>query len=117
VHRLSAEGAFTKLTRTFAAQMEALNGEQKVTVQHVTVSDGGQAIVGNVTHGSREPAANKSAPSQPLLADAKTAPMPIIDEHKRGPVPALKKNEAVLEKFAAARRRGRRRKDGSDTNH
>src|SRR5258708_38798247 len=97
----SAERAFTKLTRTFAAQMEALKryrtgGEQKVTVQHVTVSDGGQAIGGNVTHGSRkeaagsrEAAAQKSAASRPLLADAKTPPMPIIEESKRAPVPAL----------------------------
>ena len=40
---------------TYATQMEALKryrtgGEQKVTVQHVSVSEGGQAIVGNVTH-------------------------------------------------------------------
>jgi hypothetical protein len=94
----SAERAFTKLTRTFAAQMEALKryrtgGEQKVTVQHVTVSDGGQAIVGNVTHGSRGAAASKSAASGPLLADAKTVPMPIIEENKKAPVPARKKNE------------------------
>jgi hypothetical protein len=94
----SAERALTKLTRTFAAQMEALKryrtgGEQKVTVQHVTVSEGGQAIVGNVTQGSREAAPNKSPASQALLTDAKTAPMPIIDEHKRAPVPASKKNE------------------------
>ena len=37
--------------------MEALKryragGEQKVTVQHVSVSEGGQAIVGNVTQGA-----------------------------------------------------------------
>jgi hypothetical protein len=94
----SAERAFTRLTRTFAAQMEALKryrtgGEQKVTVQHVTVSDGGQAIVGNVTHSLREVAANKSAASQPLLADAKMPPMPIIEENKEAAVPALKKNE------------------------
>ncbi len=49
----SAERAFNKLARTFAAQMEALRkyrsgGEQKVTVKHVTVNEGGQAIVGNV---------------------------------------------------------------------
>ena len=47
----SAINGYNKLARTFAAQMEALKryrstGEQKVTVQHVTVSDGGQAIVG-----------------------------------------------------------------------
>jgi hypothetical protein len=43
-----------KLARTFAAQVEALKryrsgGEQKMTVQHVHVADGGQAIVGNVS--------------------------------------------------------------------
>lgn len=48
----SAARAFNQLTRTFAAQVEALKryrtgGEQKVTVQHVTVNDG-QAIVGDV---------------------------------------------------------------------
>ena len=50
--------AYTKLARTFAVQVEALRkhrtgGEQRVTVQHVNVSDGGQAIVGNVQHGGR----------------------------------------------------------------
>src|SRR4051794_38159363 len=52
----SAERGFNKLARTFAAQMEALKcyrtgGEQKVTVQHVTVNEGGQAVVGNLSHG------------------------------------------------------------------
>jgi len=47
---------FNKLARTFAAQVEALRkhrngGKQTVTVQHVNVSDGGQAIVGNVKTG------------------------------------------------------------------
>jgi hypothetical protein len=46
----------TKLTRTYTAQMEALNkyrgkGQQKMTVEHVHVHEGGQAIVGNVTRG------------------------------------------------------------------
>ena len=54
----SAERAFNKLARTFASQMEALKryrtgGEQKVTVEHVHVHQGGQAIVGSVTHGGR----------------------------------------------------------------
>lgn len=52
----SAEKALNKLARTFATQMEALKryrtgGEQKMTVEHVTVNEGGQAIVGNVSHG------------------------------------------------------------------
>jgi hypothetical protein len=51
----SAERAFNKLARTFTTQMEALKryrtgGQQKVTVEHVTVQAGGQAIVGNVSH-------------------------------------------------------------------
>lgn len=54
----SAEKQFNKLTRTFTAQMEALKkyrtgGEQKMTVEHVTVNEGGQAIVGNV-QGARQ---------------------------------------------------------------
>ncbi len=47
---------FTKLSRAYAAQMEALRkhrngGKQTVTVQHVNVEGGGQAIVGNVQTG------------------------------------------------------------------
>ena len=43
----------TKLMRTYTTQMEALNryrakGQQKITVQHVQVNDGGQAIVGDI---------------------------------------------------------------------
>jgi hypothetical protein len=43
----------TKLIRTFTACSETLNrhrgkGQQKVTVEHVTVNQGGQAIVGNI---------------------------------------------------------------------
>jgi hypothetical protein len=49
----SAERAFNKLARTFAGQLEALKryrtgGEQRLTVTHVTVNEGGQAIVGSV---------------------------------------------------------------------
>lgn len=51
-----AERALNKLARTFAAQVEALKryrstGQQKVVVEHVTVNEGGQAIVGTVTRG------------------------------------------------------------------
>jgi hypothetical protein len=47
------ERVFNKLARTFTTQMEALRkhrsgGKQTVTVQHVNVEGGGQAIVGNV---------------------------------------------------------------------
>ena len=52
----SAERALNKLARTYATQMETLKryrtgGQQKVTVEHVTVNAGGQAIVGAVEAG------------------------------------------------------------------
>lgn len=70
----SAERALNKLARTFATQMEALQryrngGEQKVMVQQVSVNEGGQAIVGNVTHNrdtNREPVKEQQlVPHQP----------------------------------------------------
>jgi hypothetical protein len=89
----SAERAFNKLTRTFATQMEALKryrtgGEQKVTVQHVTVGEGGQAIVGNVTQAGREAAPEKAPAPALALTDAKTPPMPIIEAEARTPITA-----------------------------
>lgn len=52
------ERVVNKLMRTFTTQMEALRkhrngGNQKVVVEHVYVGEGGQAIIGNVTHGGR----------------------------------------------------------------
>ena len=58
----------TKLLRVFATQVEALKryrskGEQKVQVEHVHVSHGGQAIVGSVHHtASRLPIDNEDLP-------------------------------------------------------
>lgn len=48
-----------KLLRTYATQMEALKryrtgGQQKVTVEHVHVNEGGQAIVGNLSQAGGE---------------------------------------------------------------
>lgn len=49
---------YSKLSRIYALQAETLRkhrngGKQTVTVQHVNVEGGGQAIVGDVTHGGR----------------------------------------------------------------
>jgi DNA topoisomerase IB len=79
----STERALNKLARTFAGHVEALKryrtgGEQSVTVQHVSVSDGGQAIVGNVTQASRETAAEQVAKTAPQLTRAKQAPMTVL---------------------------------------
>jgi hypothetical protein len=88
----SAERALNKLARTFTTQIEALKryrsgGEQKVTVQHVSVSDGGQAILGNVTQGKSEAAPNRPANLTPALTDARQPAMTIIGERERTPVP------------------------------
>jgi hypothetical protein len=93
----SAERTFNKLTRTFATQMEALKryrtgGEQKVTVQHVSVSEGGQAIVGNVTQAPREAARGKAGSSPPALPNAQQSPMPILGERASSPVPLKRKS-------------------------
>src|ERR1700692_4787533 len=71
----SAARAFGRLARTFPAQIEALNryrgnGEPAITVQNVSVGDGGKAIVGNVTqHASVTVSDKNPAPA------ASTAPL------------------------------------------
>ena len=65
----SAARALARLARTFPAQIEALNryrshGEPAITVQNVSVRDGGKAIVGNVTqHASVIVSDNHPAPA------------------------------------------------------
>ncbi len=90
----SASNAFNKLTRTFAAQMSALKeyrskGEQKMTVQHVHVAEGGQAIVGNVTAPAEGVGARKKSEGQPhaQLTYAPGVEMPRQIEANREVVP------------------------------
>jgi hypothetical protein len=92
----SAERAFNKLARTFASQMEALKryrtgGEQKLTVQNVSVNDGGQAIVGNVTQAPREAAQGGAATSPAALVDAQCPPMAMLNEPAPAPIPFKRK--------------------------
>ncbi|TDT74745.1 hypothetical protein BDE40_1461 [Litoreibacter halocynthiae] len=54
----AAERALNKLARTFSTQVETLKryrstGKQVVRVERVNVESGGQAIVGDVSHGGR----------------------------------------------------------------
>ena len=84
--------AFNKLTRTFAMQMEAFKryrsgAEQKVTLQHVSVAEGGQAVVGNVTHvprknGREKAAQEKAATTPPARPDTNVVPMPSMGKRK-----------------------------------
>jgi hypothetical protein len=92
----SASNAFNKLTRTFAAQVEALKryrsgGEQKMTVQHVHVAEGGQAIVGNVNAPPEGVGARKSE-DQPhaKLTYAPGVEMPRQIETERATVPSTR---------------------------
>lgn len=106
-----------KLSRTYAAMVEALNrhrgkGQQKVTVEHVHVHAGGQAVVGMV-----------AAPSQPGGGDASTieeqpyakqiahAPEPAMPCPDKGPdaLPIARDGERAL---PDARRQGQGRAEG-----
>ena len=73
-----------KLIATYAKHLETLNkhrgkGQQKVTVEHVNVAAGGQAIVGSV-----ESEAKKRKPSEPNAVEHRAeAPMEIIKPRKK----------------------------------
>ena len=95
--RDSAERTYNKLARTFAVQVEALQRyrsktENKVVFQHVSVSDGGQAMFGNVSRPAHRRAASKKRTRvTPQLSDARRAPMEIIGDPQRARVPQRRK--------------------------
>jgi hypothetical protein len=84
-----------KLSRTFATLLESLNrhrgkGQQKVTVEHVHVHEGGQAIVGNVegggirTKSEKQPHALGYAPGQTLRSEnEEREAVPVAHDGKR----------------------------------
>ncbi len=88
-----------KLSRTYATLLEALNrhrgkGQQKVTVEHVHVHEGGQAIVGNVeTKGGGVPNEVKEQPHGLAYAPGATALSP---DAQRDPVPIARDAERPL---------------------
>ena len=88
-----------KLSRSYTVLLDALNrhrgkGQQKVTVEHVHVHEGGQAIVGNVE--SRGGGFAPKAKDQPhALAHAPGTTMPSADA-PREPVPVARDAERAL---------------------
>src|SRR6266545_7307763 len=89
----SAGRALGRLARTFPAQMEALNrhrnnSEPAITVQNVSVRDGGKAIVGNVTQHARVLVSEKGP------APAVTVSMPDPDAGGHDPVDARRRARA-----------------------
>ncbi len=84
----SAARALGRLARTFPAQIEALNryrshGAPAITVQNVSVGDGGNAIVGNVTQHARVMVSDK----RPAAAVTAAQRGPISDLSEREPDP------------------------------
>jgi len=78
----------TKLSRTYATLLEALNrhrgkGQQKVTVEHVHVHAGAQAVVGMVeSPGEGDRVKSKDQPHAQQIADASQSTM--RSAHKEG---------------------------------
>ncbi len=105
----------SKLSRTYAALLEGLNrhrgkGQQKVTVEHVHVHAGGQAVVGMVEHpGGGDASKLKDQPHARQLTNASQPAMRSVYEdtealpvgsnaersvpHARGPVPRSTKGK------------------------
>jgi hypothetical protein len=85
-----------KLSRTYAALLESLNrhrgkGQQKVTVEHVHVYSGGQAVVGVATPGGghqqrleEQPHALAHAPGETMPStDTAWEPVPVARDEER----------------------------------
>jgi hypothetical protein len=99
-------GQANKLSRTYAVLIEALNrhrgkGQQKVTVEHVHVHAGGQAVVGmveapgggNQPQSEDEPHARQiaHAPQPPMWGpDAEREPVPVAGDAER-PLPIARR--------------------------
>ena len=113
----SAGRLAAKLLVAFAGHVELLNklkrgGSQTVCVEHVHVHPGGQAIVGNVSTGGREPEKNERQPHAPdnnqtvaprCLAAEPSPALSCIDTSRQAvPVPSGEGEEPLPD----ARRRG-----------
>jgi hypothetical protein len=90
--RDSAARALGRLARTFPAQIDALtryrsHGEPAITVQNVSVGEGGNAIVGNVTQHASVIVSDKTPASAVRKA-------PRTSRSRRGPVSADAKPKA-----------------------
>jgi len=90
----SAGRALGRLARAFPAQIEALNryrsqGEPAITVQNVSVSDGGKAIVGNVTRHASVIVSDKNPASA-----ARNAPKGSGSRRRRAPADAKREGQA-----------------------
>jgi hypothetical protein len=82
----SAERAFNKLARTFANQLEALNRYRTGaphTLQNVSVTHGGQAVVANITHPPSETGPSKATASEMVSSKTNVVPLPRRSDLKK----------------------------------
>jgi hypothetical protein len=84
-----AVNSAAKLARTFSTQLEALKryrtgGEQKVTVQHVSVSRGGRAafVAQNLSNEKPRKTSLKKPAETPALTDSRQVAMPSLEDEK-----------------------------------
>ena len=100
-------GFANKLSRTYATMLEALDrhrgkGQQHVTVEHVHVHQGGQAIVGNVHTGGNEtleglsharaiPHAVEAEMRSPFAEERETVP---VAGHEERPMQNARRNQS-----------------------
>jgi hypothetical protein len=98
-----------KLLRTHVMQIEALQryrgkGEQKVTVEHVHVHHGGQAIVGTVNRGEGGSPKIEEQPHAPAITYEPSTALPCQDPQRQAVPVTGGEREAAL---SNARRRAR----------
>lgn len=101
----------SKLSRTYAALLETLNrhrgkGQQKVTVEHVHVHEGGQAIVGNVE--TRGVGLHQKQRNNPMRLHMHQAP-DAEPEHDAGVRVSPRRRRTADAECTAERHRARRR--------
>jgi hypothetical protein len=102
-----------KLSRTYTSLLEALNrhrgrGQQKVTVEHVHVHEGGQAIVGSVAAGGGGKSKSEDQPHAKPIVHEPGQTLPSADRSRDG-VPIARNEERALQD---ARRTIDRRTEG-----
>jgi hypothetical protein len=92
-----------KLSRTHVLLVEALNrhrgkGQQKVTVEHVHVHAGGQALVGNVgTPGGGDQSKSEEQPHAKQIAHARQLEMRSTHQTERETVPVASDEERAMQ--------------------
>jgi hypothetical protein len=96
----SAERAVNKLGRTFAALVDAFKryrngGEQNVLVQHISIAEGGQEIVGSLGQSATKSKLQKAAKQVAALTDDRLPAAEIIREPARVKVPSRKPTPAA----------------------